>query len=351
MDQDISVTMGVDLGDRRSHYFALDAETGEVEHGSIPMTRKRVRELLEGRPRLRVVIETGGQSAWVAQLVEGLGHEVIVAQASRLRAIYAAVDKCDESDAEKLCRLGRVDPKLLAPIRHRGLAAQRHVAILRSRDALVRSRTMLINSARGQVKSMGERLPSCSAASFHRRVADAVPTSLHRAISPLLVAVEALTSQIRGLDREVERLCREVYSETARLRQVPGVGALTSLAYVLTLEDPTRFARSRRVGAYLGLVPRRDQSGEVDRQLGITKRGDSFLRRMLVQAAQYILGPFGPDTDLRRWGLAICERGGRRAKRRAVVAVARRLAVLLHRLWVSGADYDPLRQAHRREAA
>ena len=345
MCEGISVTMGIDLGDRRSHYFALDEETGEIERGSVATTRRQLRKLVEGRPRLRVVIESGGQSAWVSELVDELGHESIVAQASRLRAIYAAVDKCDESDAEKLCRLGRVDPKLLAPIRHRSLAAQRHVAILRSRDALVRSRTMLINSARGQVKTMGERLPACSAESFHRRVAKAVPDSLRGAVAPLLVALEALTSQIRVLDREVERLCREVYGETERLRQVPGVGPLTSLAYVLTLEDPGRFARSRRVGAYLGLVPRRDQSGEVDRQLGITKRGDSFLRRLLVQSAQYILGPFGPDSDLRRWGLAICERGGKRGKRRAIVAVARRLAVLLHRLWVSGQRYEPLRTA------
>ena len=345
MCEGISVTMGIDLGDRRSHYFALDEETGEIERGSVATTRRQLRKLVEGRPRLRVVIESGGQSAWVSELVDELGHESIVAQASRLRAIYAAVDKCDESDAEKLCRLGRVDPKLLAPIRHRSLAAQRHVAILRSRDALVRSRTMLINSARGQVKTMGERLPACSAESFHRRVAKAVPDSLRGAVAPLLVALEALTSQIRVLDREVERLCREVYGETERLRQVPGVGPLTSLAYVLTLEDPGRFARSRRVGAYLGLVPRRDQSGEVDRQLGITKRGDSFLRRLLVQSAQYILGPFGPDSDLRRWGLAICERGGKRGKRRAIVAVARRLAVLLHRLWVSGKRYEPLRTA------
>jgi len=114
---------------------------------------------------------------------------------------------------------------------------------------------------------------------------------------------------------------------------------------VLTLEDPGRFRQSRAVGPYLGLCPRRDQSGGRDAQLRITKRGDAMLRRLLVSGAQYILGPFGPDTDLRRWGLRLAARGGKNAKKRAVVAVARKLATLLHRLWVSGATYQPLRAA------
>lgn len=343
MEQGISVTMGIDLGDRRSHYYALECESGEVERGSVSTTRKQLTGLLEGRARMRVVVETCGQSAWVAELATELGHEVIVAQASKLRAIYAAYDKCDQVDAEKLARLGRVDPGLLAPIRHRGLGTQRHLALLRARDALVQVRTKLINTARGLVKVVGERLPSCSAASFHHRVSEVVPESLRAAIDPVVEMIKGLTGQIRGLDREVERLGNEVYPQTARLRQVAGVGPLTALAYVLTLEDSRRFAKSRTVGAYLGLVPRRDQSGAVDRQLGITKAGDHFLRRTLVQAAHYVLGPFGPDTDLRRWGLKLCERGGKSAKRRAIVAVARRLAVLLHRLWVSGERYEPLR--------
>jgi transposase len=159
----------------------------------------------------------------------------------------------------------------------------------------------------------------------------------------LVAMVHELTLQIRGLEREIEALCEQSYPETQRLRQVSGVGALTSLAYVLTIEDPQRFRRSRSVGAYLGLQPRRRQSGEQDPLLRITKAGDPFLRRLLVQSGHYILGPFGPDTDLRRFGLRLMARGGRAGRKKALVAVARKLAVLLHRLWVTGETYEALR--------
>lgn len=139
-------------------------------------------------------------------------------------------------------------------------------------------------------------------------------------------------------------MAREKYQHTELLRQVTGVGPVTSLAYVLTLETPLRFARSRDVGPYLGLVPDQDESGECQPQLGISKAGDRMLRKLLVGSAHYILGPFGPDCDLRRFGMKLCARGGKNAKKRATVAVARKLAVLLHRLWISGDVYEPLRQ-------
>ena len=120
---------------------------------------------------------------------------------------------------------------------------------------------------------------------------------------------------------------------------------MTALAYLLTLEEPGRFEQSRSVGAYVGLTPRRDQSGQTDKQLRITQCGDGYLRQLLVTSSHYILGPFGPDSDLRRYGLRIAERGGKNAKKRAVVAVARKLAVLLHHLWKTGVDYEPLRTA------
>jgi transposase len=144
----------------------------------------------------------------------------------------------------------------------------------------------------------------------------------------------------------IEQLCQEHYPETHHLRQVSGVGPITALAYVLTLDDPDRFRKSREVAPALGLVPKRDQSGDRDPQLRITKTGDSYLRRLLVGSAQYILGPFGPDCDLRRWGLKLAQRGGKNAKKRAVVAVARKLAVLLHHLWVTGEVYDPFYHSH-----
>lgn len=175
--------------------------------------------------------------------------------------------------------------------------------------------------------------------------------SEQEALEPLVLQIEALTEQIQGSDRKIEQLARTEYPETARLKQVSGVGDLIATTYVLTVEDPRRFARSRDVGCYVGLRPKRSDSGESRPQLRITKEGDPYLRQLLVQAAHHILGWRGPDTDLRRWGLKLAARGGKNAKKRAIVAVARRLAILLHRLWVSGERYEPLRHSQRREAA
>lgn len=238
-----------------------------------------------------------------------------------------------------------MDPKLLAPLRHRSEASQAHLALIRSRDALIRSRTQLVNHVRGTVKSFGERLPRCSAASFHRRVAGYLPEDLASALKPVLETIASLTARIRAYDRELEALAERLYPETRLLRQVPGVGSLTALTFVLTIEEPGRFDESRAVGAYLGLVPENNQSGDSDPQRRISKRGDRMLRRLLVGSAQYLLGPFGEASDLKRHGEKIAERGGRNAKKRAVVAVARKLSVLLHRLWMTGEAYEPLRNA------
>ncbi|MFV2045393.1 MAG: IS110 family transposase [Anaerolineales bacterium] len=263
----------------------------------------------------------------------------------KLRAIYHNPRKDDRADAETLARLARLDPNLLSPIHHRSPQAQADLSVIRSRDALVRSRTLLINHARSIVKSTGARLPSCSAGSFARKVAPSIPEPLQPALLPILDTIASLTQQIRSYNQEVEKLCSERYPETKLLRGISGVGPLTALAYILTLEDPHRFHKSREVGPALGLVPRTDQSGGHDPQLRITKTGDTYLRRLLVGSAQYILGPFGPNCDLRRWGLKLAERGGKNAKRRAVIAVARKLAILLHHLWKTGEIYDPFYQS------
>ena len=251
--------------------------------------------------------------------------------------------KTDEVDAELLARLGRVDPGLLKPIVHRGERAQHDRILLLARDGLVRSRTQLVNQVRGFAKSLGHRMPSSSTEAFPRRVREQFQCKdLFPGQSVMLEMIARLTQEIRRMDREAEKLCKDRYPETGVLRQVKGVGALTALGFVLTLEDPSRFAKSRTVGAYLGLRPRSRQSGEQQPQLRITKAGDALLRRYLVGAAQYILGPFGPDTELRRFGLKLAERGGKAAKKRAVVAVARKLSVLLHRLWVTGEEYQAI---------
>src|SRR5947207_11972125 len=286
LDPMANLTIGVDLGDRYSELYVVDAAGACVETGRIRTTVAGLEQSFAGRAPARVVLEAGTHSPWASRVLQRLGHEVLVATPRKLRALYENDSKDDRVDAEYLARVGRLDPALLKPITHRGAAAQADLAVLHARDALVRTRTQLISHTRGVVKALGGRLPRCSAEAFARRASGDVPAELQPALAPVLAQVQQVTAAIRAFDRELERRCAEQYPATARLRQVSGVGPVTALAYVLVLEDPRRFARSRAVGAYLGLRPRRSQSGERDPQLGITKGGNPFLRRLLVQGAQ-----------------------------------------------------------------
>ena len=336
------LTVGLDVSDSATSLCILDEAGNVTAEGRVRTTRTALQRRFGGMPSCRIILEVGTHSPWISRLLTDLGHEVLVANPRRVRLIAESDRKRDRTDAEQLARLGRLDPGLLHPIRHRGPAAQQDLALLRARDALVRARTKLINHVRGAVKATGHRLPACSAASFHRKVAHHLPSALQPAVLPMLPTIAELTARIHDYDRQLAGLAAR--SPTAPLlQQVPGVGPLTALAFLLVLEDPTRFRTSREVGPYLGFVPRQRQSGERAPQLPITKTGDPLLRRLLVQSAHYILGPFGPDCELRRWGLRLAGAGSRRNKKRAVVAVARKLAVLLHRLWVTGEVYQPLR--------
>lgn len=344
MDLSRKVTTGLDVSDRFSSFCMLGSD-GEVEtQGRVRTTKEALRSHFEG-PRQRVVLEVGPQSPWISRLLEALGHEVIVANARMVALIHNNPRKRDPVDAENLARLGRADPKLLSPIQHRSQEAQVHLGILRTREAMVRARTALVNHVRGAVKSLGGRIPKCSTNSFSTKAWEHLPDSLRPALESTLDTIGHLSKQIRFFDREIKKLCDEHYPETARLQQVKGVGPMIALAFRLVIDDPLRFSDSRAVGPYLGLTRRHDDSGGSEPELPITKAGDPLLRRLLVQGAQYILGAFGPDTDLRRWGEQYVRRGGdtKQAKRKATVAVARKLAVLLHQLWITGVVYEPLR--------
>jgi transposase len=338
------LTVGVDLGDQWSHYCILGLEGETLAEGQLRTTQPDVAEFFRALNAARVAMEVGTHSAWVREVICSYGHEVLVANPRLMEGTKRRKRKKDRIDANKLARLGRVDPESLQPIEHRSAEVRQDLVMLRARDALVAARTELINATRGLVKSMGARLPKCASPSFAQKVEEAVPAQVREALLPLVHMTAALSDCINGYDEKIEKLASEKYGHTGLLRQVKGVGPITALAYVLTLENPERFVKSRDVGPYLGLVPKQEDSGESQPQLGISKSGDTMLRKLLVGSAHYILGPFGPDTDLRRYGLRLCERGGKNAKKRAAVAVARKLAVLLHCLWVSGEVYEPLRQ-------
>jgi transposase len=349
------LTVGVDLGDKRSNFCVLGLDGEKLTEGELRTTQQDFTEFFQSLAAARVVMEVGTHSAWARDVVASCGHEVLVANPRQMEGPKKRKRKNDRIDAHKLARVGRMDPQSLFPISHRRVEVRQDLVAVRARDAVVSVRRDLINTARGLVKSMGGRLPKCSSASFSHKVEEALPAAVHAVLLPLVRLVETLSSCIQAYGETIEKLGSEKYPETKLLRQVKGVGPVTALAYVLTLEDPQRFAQSRDVGPYLGLVPKQEDSGDSQPQLRITKMGDRMVRRLLVGSAHYILGPFGPDTDLRRYGLRLSERGGKNAKKRAVVAVARKLAVLLHRLWVSGEVYEPLHhtllEATRVEAA
>jgi transposase len=340
-------TIGLDLGDRSTAFCVLDTDGAIVAEGKLKTTQAAIDQQFASLAPARVALEAGTHSGWISRLIESYGHEVIVANPREVRKIYQNDRKNDRSDAQILARLARFDPQLLEPIRHRTAPMQADLATIRARETLVTARTKCVNAMRGLVKSMGGRLPKCSTESFCKRVSADVPPELETALRPLITAIQTLNEQIRCCDVQIETLATEIYPQTALPRQVSGVGALTALAFILTIADGGRFAKSRDIGPYLGLVPRQDDSGDHSSQLRITKAGDPYLRRLLVGSAQYIVGPFGPDTDLRRHGERLMQRGGKNAKKRAIVAVARKLAVLLHRLWVTGEVYQPLRNSNR----
>jgi transposase len=346
------LTIGLDTGDRSSCWCALSAD-GEVMARGEVITERQPLELFFGRiTKSLVALEVGSHSPWISRLLEELGHEVVVANARRVKLISESNRKNDAVDAELLARLARADRRLLSPIRHRGEQAQADLMGVRVRAQLVELRTQTVNAVRGLVKPFGQRLASCDADSLKRTHAAPLNPAIRGHAERLLGVVEELTNQIDACDKELERIAKDRYAqETAQLRQVPGVGPITALTFVLTVDDPGRFAKSRDVGPFPGLRPKSRQSSSSDPEMRISKEGDEYLRTLLVQCGQYILSRRGPDSDVKRWGLEIAAKGKKKAKKRAVVAVARKLAVLLHRLWVSGEVYEPLRSRRLKAAA
>jgi transposase len=344
-----NLTIGLDLGDKVSQTCEIDAAGQVVKRAAVATTPGAIERYFGGRSSCRVALEVSTHSPWVSRQLKAMGHETVVSNTSKVYVKPRRKRRNDRIDAEFLARQARSDVELLHPIKHRGAKAQEDLALLRARDQLVQARTKLINHVRGAVKSTGARISKCSAEAFARRAAEQVPEPLRPSLVPLLEVIADLTKRIRGMDDQVERMAEE-HPEAVRLQQPVGVGVLTAVAFVRAVEDPKRFKHSREVGAFFGLVPKLDDSSDSSPQLRITKAGDPLVRRLLVSAARYILGPFGPDCDLRRYGQAIAARGGKNANKRAAVAVARKLAVMLHRLWVTGADYDPEWVQHHRAA-
>nr|WP_319492554.1 IS110 family transposase [uncultured Desulfobacter sp.] len=334
-----NITIGMDLGDQKNVVVAMDETGKEIETKTIRNTELSLRKFFSRYCDATVAIEAGTHSPWISRLLKEIGCTVYVGNPRKLRIIWDSNDKSDLRDARILAMVCRVEPRLLWPIKHRDRQAYADLGIIKARDTLVQNRVRMINHIRSVTKTSGSRIPKCSTPSFSKRAPDYIPKELRGPLDPLITTIDHLTQQIKEMDRQINKLCKK-YSETEKLLQVPGVDPITALAFVLTIEDPHRFTKSRQVGAFLGLTPKRDQSGKCDKQLRISKAGNTYLRSLLVSCGHYIIGPFGPECDLRAFGLSIVLRGGKNAKKRAAVALARKLAVLLHRLWISDQKYN-----------
>src|SRR5271156_3715679 len=286
-------------------------------------------------------MEAGTHSIWISEQLKELGHDVIVANVRELRVISHCDRKSDQVDAKELARYARLDPEILRPISHRTVEQQEALTLIRARDLMVRLRTAAVNSVRGLTKFCGYRMPASSTRCFAKRSLAVMPPGLAQALGPVLEQIAEMTLKIKQYDRQIQQVGQTEYPETQALLKVHGVGHITALSYVLTLGNKQRFQRSRDVGCYLGLRPRRSQSGDRDPQLGITKAGNTYLRSLLIECANHIIRPHGRDSSLRQWGLHLASRGGKQARNRAIVAVARKLAVLLHRIWVTQEPYVP----------
>ena len=358
---EVKQVIGLDLGDKTSRYCVLDME-GDVQlERGVATTKRGLGQWAEKMEPSRIALEVGTHSPWVSRLLSSFGHEVIVANARRVRLISQSNEKDDRMDARTLARLARVDPALLYPIRHRGERAQEHLMLIKARAGLVEGRTALVNQVRGQAKAFGDRVGACDADQMRQDKLEGLSEGVKEALRPVVEVIEKMTEQIQRYDRDVTKIAREEYPESALLEQVYGVGTLIALTFILTLDDASRFENSRDVGCYLGLRPKRKESGERQPQLGITREGNVYLRSLLVQAAHCIMSPRGPDTTLKRFGQKLAGESAadakwknvksKNAKKRAVVAVARKLGILLHHLWVSGEVYDPQRSGPASMAA
>jgi transposase len=341
MTQDTSTsiqTVGLDLGDRQSVY-AVQAGEEVTSRGRVATTTPKLEGFLRSLPPSRVVLEVGTHSPWVSRLVRKCGHEALVLNPRRLELISKSLNKTDKNDAETLAWMGQLPQKVLQPVEHRSEADQADLELVRARRVLIESRTQLINHVRGTLKSAGLRVKACDARYFARHAALVIPAGEEAKHTPILEMIDTASAKIKEYDRQIDAAIRERHPEALHLQRVPGVGPVTALTYILTVHHPERFRRSRQVGPYLGLTPARRQSGGRDPKLGISKEGDPYLRTLLVQCGHWILGHNAPDSDLRQWGLGLA---AKRGKHVAVAAVARKLAVLLHHLHVTGEVYRPL---------
>ena len=328
--------IGMDVHKRESQICIANPD-GTYGERRIDTRPERLEAVFGGRPPARILIEASTESEWVAQCLEQLGHEVIVADPN-YSAMYATRSrrvKTDRRDARSLadaCRNGTYRRA------HRLSETQRRVrARLTTRDNLVRVRVRLIGVTRALLRQQGLRVRSGAPRRFGARARELTkPQWLESVLEPMLTVLDGVEQQIQRLDRSLRELVAGD-PVVQRLVTTPGVGPVTAVAFVATLDNVERFEDARRVRAYLGLVPSESSSAEKHHRGPITKAGNRRMRWLLIEAAWSVMGSKRPDCQsLRQWTLGIARRRGSQV---AITALARKLAGILYAMWRDGTEY------------
>ena len=333
--------IGIDLGDKKNNVCVLDKKGNIIKEFEFENTPEAFCEFLKPYKDSSIAIEASTHSLWVNKLLVGMGCKVYIANPRKIALISQNNMKTDKVDARLLARLVRSDPELLYPVTARDMTTQKDLTLIKSRHALVKARCGLISHVRGVIKPFGIRLPDdVTPDNIHEKAKHILDKEIFPAAKVFLEAIKLITTKIKVLDKQIASLIKKKYPEAKKLQTINGVGPITSITFVLLMGNPKRFKKSRDVGAYLGLIPRRDQSGEMDKSLSITKAGDNLMRTLLVNCSHYILGRFGKDNQLRRHGLKIMGQDKNKIrKKKAVIAVSRKLVVLMHSMLVSGEEF------------
>ena len=350
-------TIGMDVSDKKTQICVM-AKTGTtpkvVMETTIPTTKNGLAKFLATQDKSSpVAFETGVHCRWMKDVAAGMGFKVYVANPCRLRMITESKTKNDVNDARMLARMALADPGLLHPVKLRGPEHQRMLNLHEMRNLLVKQRTGIIVQLRAVAKSMGFRIAKCPTESFHKLDTKVWPTEFRDIAWPTMKNLEQLAVTIKTYEKQIRELAETpaFKAQVERLTEIHYVGLYVATGFVaVTGGDMERFGKPRDVGAWLGLTPRQDQSGDIDRQCHVTKVGSALMRRLLVESAQMILRKASADTDLKVKGMRICARGAKIAKRKAVTAVARALAVLMAAMLKKpDAPYVPLSDGHARE--
>jgi len=341
---DGTTVVGIDIGERHVNLCEIDSDDAVTET-RLGNTPKKLREQFEGKAKRRIVLEAGAHTRWIAELLGELGHDVLVVDPRRTKLISGSLYKDDRVDAQTLAMLGRDAPTLLKTIPVRPLESQVVLTLVRARAGAVQGRTRIINAVRGLLKPYGYTTTKDSrGAGFTAHIRATLDPILLRLVDSLLVLIDTFNAEIKRYDADIELVLPRFAPDAVHVTSINGVGALTVLYFVALVGNPGRFEKTRDVGPYLGLCRRRQDSGDYRSELGITKAGDNLMRALLANCAAYILGPFGQDSDLRQWGLKKVGGGSRAEKKKAKIAVARKLAVLILTLWKTGRVYTPFRK-------